>query len=333
MKILHVGAKNYPPAHGGVEKVVFDLSEGLSHWVHYFFVEWEQSESGLVRVLRGGLCSQVGGILSLIRREGVSVAHFHKETFIPHALLVSLFFRGTLVTIHGCAWRIKRWPLAVRLVLYMLDLVGCALLPRVVFVSQADHRYFSRIIFWRTLYYVPNGVQKARYSASGPRDSFVYLGRLSPEKNILRLIRMFQGRRERLTLYGPFDQHRPSYREEILHALEEVSGASYGGVVPEADILVTLARYGGFVSVSLSEGMPVAVLEAASVGLRLVLSDISQHRDLGFPDVSYVDPLAPSLEGASGGYSAENRRHVETRFSIGATVDMYRSLYESTSEK
>src|SRR5690606_32067454 len=111
--------------------------------------------------------------------------------------------------------------------------------------------------------------------------------------------------------------------------IDESAYVSYGGVLAHTDLFASLSKYGAFINPSFSEGMPVSVLEAASVGLMLVLSDIRQHRDLGFPDAVYVRPDADEIVGLDkiGGYSAANVEVVKNRYSINSTCVRYEEIY------
>ena len=78
------------------------------------------------------------------------------------------------------------------------------------------------------------------------------------------------------------------------------------------------------------EGLPLAVLEAASCGLPLILSEITHHTYLKFPNVYYVDqnnPILPSPENIVGGI--ENRTHVKENFSIRQMGENYFKIYNS----
>jgi len=145
------------------------------------------------------------------------------------------------------------------------------------------------------------------------------------------LIEMFSTGDKKLTIYGPFDKHDPSYKTKVISAINENANVNYGGVLKHTEIVSTLSKYNTFYNISFSEGMPVAVLEAASIGLNLVLSNIPQHIDLGFPDVCYVDPEAPICEKIFEGISLINKNHVETYYSINSTVANYQKLYTELS--
>lgn len=326
--IIQVGPKNYPPAHGGVEKVVFDIIENTNNIDNYVFVEWQQHNNENIKTLPNGILNQIKFILSFVKKNKIDLVHFHKEAFIPHSIYLSLLGMKTVLTFHGCGWRVPRWPWYYRVIIYLLDILACILISKVVFVGKEDHRHFSKIVFWRKLYHVPNGIETNSLICSDDTSKCVFIGRISPEKNILKLIEMFSSGDKKLTIYGPFDKHDPSYGDKVMQAINNNFNVSYGGILAHTEINATLSKYNTFYNISFSEGMPVSVLEAASVGLILVLSNIPQHRDLKFPDAVYVDPYAPNVMEHFRGKSIKNKMYVENNYSIQQTVDQYRRLYE-----
>jgi glycosyltransferase involved in cell wall biosynthesis len=334
MKVLHVGPKNYPPAHGGVEKSVYDIIRLMDNVEHFIFLEWAQAESALVKVLPDGIFRQIMSIKDFVKKNNISVIHFNKETFIPHSLYFAIFKKTKSVhSIRGCAWRIERWAWYYRLAFYMLDILACIFIPKVVFVGKEDYRHFSKIVFWRKLFHIPNGVETNDFECSDDASKCVFVGRISPEKNVLRLIEMFSSGDKKLTIYGPFDKHDRSYEVKVMAVIGSNPNVSYAGVLAHTEILPTLAKYNTFYNISFSEGMPVSVLEAASVGLNLVLSDIPQHSDLKFPDAVYVNPHAPHIQTKFNGKSMNNKNHVENNYSIQQTVNQYRKLYEQLNNE
>ncbi|HQM43720.1 MAG TPA: glycosyltransferase family 4 protein [Smithellaceae bacterium] len=329
MKVLHVGPKNYPPAHGGVEKVVFDIIENTNNIDNYVFVEWQQPNNENIRTLPVGILNQIKFILSSIKLNNIDIIHLHKETFIPHSIFLSLLGRKTVLTFHGCGWRVPRWPWYYRIIIYLLDILACILVSKIVFVCKEDYRHFSKLIFWRKLYYVPNGIEVNKITCSDDVTQCVFIGRISPEKNVLRLIEMFSSGNKKLTIYGPFDKHDPSYEVKVMAAIKANPNVMYGGVLAHNAVLPTLATFNTFYNISFSEGMPVSVLEAASVGLNLVLSNIPQHSDLEFPDAAYVNPHEPHLQRNFYIKSIKNKEHVAANYSIQQTVDSYKQLYNT----
>ncbi len=332
MRVLHVGPKNFPPDHGGVEKVVYDLTQGMSACDSHVFVQRASgTPAANVHILPKGLLGAWRAVRSYVRENRIDVVHLHKETFIPLALLLRFSGIACVLTLHGCAWRLKRWPLSVRAIFWMLDCLACLLLPAVVVVGKHDHAAFARL-GGKRLHWIPNGVEPGSWRPTAQRTGAVYVGRISPEKNVLALVRAAQRANLPLDIYGPLDGHDPRKAKEFLDQVAACPSVRYRGALPASAVRETLSRYTTFISLSFSEGLPVAVLEAAAESLHLVLSDIPAHRNLGFPQCRYLDPHDIDLGGldlAPAKGADENLRHVRERFDNRNMLLAYEAIYRS----
>ena len=190
MEIYHIGPKNFPPSHGGVEKFVYDIVTESKQYKSKVYVEWNQTSSDRVIPLEKGLFRQIRQIRRSVSNKNNVILHFHKEVFILHSIILMLQGYKCVHTIHGCSWRIKHWGL-YRILFYILNLLGCFFLKNIVYVSEADCRYFNRFFFWKKLNYIPNGVSINNYFCSEDTDKCIYIGRISPEINLLNLIKLF----------------------------------------------------------------------------------------------------------------------------------------------
>ena len=335
MRILHIGPKNYPPAHGGVEKVVYDIASGLEKAESHILVEWDQGEKDNIKILPKGVLKQVKFILDYSKQKKISVLHFHKEAFVFHAILATFLGHKTVVTIHGCPWRVKKWNIFYRFAFYILDLLACLLVNETVFVGKRDWRHFSRIFFWKKINFISNGITNTNEMCSGNTNECVFIGRISVEKNVLELIKVFRDKKKNLTIYGPLDNHNEDYGKKVIQEVQKSENIKYGGVLPFSKVLPTLKQYNTFYNLSSSEGMPVAVLEAASIGMNLVLSDIPQHRNLGFSDVKYfgLRKIYKQKPPVFEGYSVSNKDHTNHQFAINKAIKKYESLYSKLAPK
>lgn len=335
MNVIHIGSKNFPPAHGGVEKVVYDIIKGgKTENKSFVLVEWKQEDSDLVKVLPKGIIRQILFIVQFCSQKGKkkSILHFHKETFALHAIVFSMLGYKVMLTIHGCAWRIKRWGFIKRTVLFIIDLLSCLFVDRVVFVGKSDYDLFYSIFRMKKICFIPNGVDNQKEICSADTEKCVYIGRVSPEKNILSLIDCFINKNATLDIYGPFDKHMPEYEEQVISKINNINNVSYKGVLSYDSVIKTLLNYNTFCNFSYSEGMPVAVLEAASVGMNLILSNIPAHKKLEFPDVYYVDTCNPKLDDFfKNGYSVLNFNHQREYYSIQQMQKKYWEAYEQFS--
>jgi glycosyltransferase involved in cell wall biosynthesis len=334
LKVLHVGPKNYPPNHGGVEKVVYDLVQGLSRVESHVLVEWSPvTPSPRIHQLPKGLFAQRRFLLNYGKQHAIETIHFHKEPFIPLALLAQLAGFSCILTLHGCAWRIPRWPLHIRALFFLLDCVACALLKHVVFVGKRDRDFFSRLIFWKHLHCIPNGVDTSTPTTSTPRNGWAYLGRISPEKNILNLMVAAETAGIDLDIYGPFDLRDTAFRDTVMDTATRMKHVKIKGPIPFDQVNAVLRRHQVFINVSFSEGMPVSVLEAAAAGLYLVLSDIPQHRLLDMPQCTYLPPhnlnlILPQDTPIEG---HQNLYHAKASFGVERMAEAYLTLYHKAT--
>jgi len=312
--------------------VVYDLVTGMGQVESHVLTEWQNDSSGpRVDVLKPGFFGAVRQIRQYCRDQGIDVVHLHKDKFALHALLLSVTGIKCVLTVHGCGWRLARWPLPFRAAVFMMDCLVCLWGPRVVFVGERDWAFFQRLFWFRKLHLIKNGVTTTNGS-SDKAKGMVYVGRLSPEKNIMNLIQAAESSTTCLDLYGPFDRHDPDYQPTVLETLGECRHVHWRGILSFDQVRQTLSRYRYFVNPSYSEGLPISVLEAAAEGLYLVLSDIPPHRLLGFPACTYVDPDHLSLANLStnGSDGASNRDHAGRTFGMDAMITAYQDVYGGT---
>lgn len=327
-KILHYGAKTYPPSHGGVEKIVFDLANRCDEFESYVIADSINFSSDFIVERDVGFVRGFFQLVKLCRDKEIDLIHFHKETSIPIAFLMRLIGCKTVLTLHGFGWKVPRWSLFSRGALWVLDLIAYVFLHRVIFCSENDYRSVRKYLRLRKLVCIENGVDISLSDAElTHREGGVYLGRISPEKNILLLKDL--NKSTQFTVFGPLDKRDNNFTNSFNEAVIEGS-ISYGGVVKSENVPVVLSKFSFLVNLSFSEGLPVAVLEAASQGLFLVLSDIPAHRSLNFPDCIYVDPYSEDIKNIDYTIlkpSVRNRDWARERFSLQSMVDKHARLY------
>jgi len=91
-----------------------------------------------------------------------------------------------------------------------------------------------------------------------------------------------------------------------------------------------MKKYRAFLYITIMEGLPLAVLEAASCGMFLILSNIPHHTFLNLPDVKYVDVKDPEIPYPAEITSGEqNREFVLANFSNKKMGEEYLKLYNS----
>lgn len=135
---------------------------------------------------------------------------------------------------------------------------------------------------------IPNGVNYDRFSRIPPKapDGFIDIGavvRLVPIKDIKTMLYAYslvcaERKNVRLHIMGPVDEDE-EYYEECLRLKTDLSldGAVFTGRV---DVAAYLERIDFTLLTSISEGQPLAVLEAMAAGRPAVTTDVGCCREL-----------------------------------------------------
>ena len=123
--------------------------------------------------------------------------------------------------------------------------------------------------------YAPNGVDTTTFApglhrGGEDRRAVLYVGRLSPEKNLERLVAAFARltTRARLVVIGAGDQRAALERQAVAAGVD----IEFRGVVPHSELPAHFNGAGAFVLPSLTEGHPKVLIEAMACGLPCAVS-------------------------------------------------------------
>jgi glycosyltransferase involved in cell wall biosynthesis len=134
---------------------------------------------------------------------------------------------------------------------------------------------------------------------------------------------------------GPEESHL----RRLTHDLGLGSRVTFAGEIPGASAL--FAAFDVFVAPSRKEGLPLALLEAMALGLPVVASDISAHREaLGAASGGLTEGTAEALAarlsavlsdaGLRGRLGAENRTRARSEFDVHDMLDALEAVYRET---
>jgi len=188
---------------------------------------------------------------------------------------------------------------------------------------------------------IQNGVQvkesKNRLESNYKQPVFISVGSLIPRKNNEMLVKAFSSLDEQscATLLvlgdGPELKGFEDKKYRNIHFLGNVSN------VPDY-----LASADYFISASRSEGLPNTVLEALSVGLPVLLSDIPSHREIASEyqnacvtfslednGVDLVEKIKNVGELFLPGAGAEAKMKTREKFSAAAMSSKYQTYYKN----
>jgi glycosyltransferase involved in cell wall biosynthesis len=279
------------------------------------------------------------------------VVHSH----MVHANLLARVARiGTSVPVLvSTAHNIKEGPrwreIAYRLTDPLTDLttnVSRAAVARYIDVGVAPARKMR---------YVPNGIDLGRFSSApgdrervraelevGERPLLLSVGRFEPAKDHAGLLRAFDALRRKLPealllLVGKGDLLPEVQRQ--ADALGLADSVRFLGTRDDMPALMNASDV--FVMSSVWEGLPLVLLEASSVGLPIVATDVGGNAEIvGHEESGLIVPagdpgaLSAALERVLGAPIDERRRmgalgrlRIEAEYDIERTLDAWEAIY------
>ncbi|MGK2960221.1 MAG: glycosyltransferase family 4 protein [Candidatus Malihini olakiniferum] len=164
-----------------------------------------------------------------------------------------------------------------------LAFIQCISIKKIVKVACSDSvkKYCEIKLGMKDVYSIPNGVEQKKVSCKiinqdslyNDQINFFYLGSLTIRKNVELVLDAFHmwsdEKNAQLHIIGTGDQEK--YLREKFTNKKIIF---HGLVSKPIDVIY---YYDCFVSASNAEGMPLALLEAMSIGKAFICSDISPH--------------------------------------------------------
>ncbi|WOH38977.1 glycosyltransferase family 4 protein [Thalassotalea fonticola] len=318
--------------------------------VIYFFsdsAEYKQilQDKGVKFVrLDGSLIHRAFSLYQQIKIIKPDVIHSH--CLLPDALvwLLSPFISSRkLTTIHCNLLEDYRteYPLIKGYIYYKLHKIFLKNFNKVVTVSKSAGGCLDNI----ETYTIYNGVdslaQNEQKIFKAENINFVFLGRLIPRKNVMFLVKAIEELKNKYDLRvtveifgdGPeFDELKEQASSDFI----------FHGFIDNP--LNLISKESILVNPSYSEGMPMAVLEFISLGLPVLLSNISSHQELKDKIQSGVEIFDLSFESFEEAYlkiikdnktlnfnKQEMLENFNLNFSSDAMVQSYSAIYEQLS--
>jgi glycosyltransferase involved in cell wall biosynthesis len=174
----------------------------------------------------------------------------------------------------------------------------------------------------------------------------VFVGRLAPEKELPSLIRAFATVRRDVpnaTLVLVGDGPMRSQLEMLAAGLSLAGAVRFTGRQTGAEVREWLQASDVFALVSSNEGLPCSLLEAMSVGLPSVVSDIPANVQLVETEVHGLHAALGSPDHIAGALNrllldaplrarlgAAARERVLAGYSIDKVMDRYEALFSET---
>jgi glycosyltransferase involved in cell wall biosynthesis len=332
LRVTMLGMRGFPNVQGGVEKHTEKLACALAELgcqveaiARSYCVEKNRSATWRditiiriwaphIRGLEAFVHTFLGVVRAAFRRP--DILHIHAigpAVFTPLARALGL---QVVVTYHSLNYEHKKWGRFARAVLRLGEWAGMTFANGRIAVSEGLAKQMGRT-YQATVSAIPNGIDPplrvrstAFLEACGLAANRYVLtvARIDETKRQLDLISAYARLRDptwKLALVGDAD-HSSSYARAVAEATRKTPGVVMLGHQTGENLaeLYTHARL--FVLPSSHEGQPIAVLEAASFGLAVILSDIPAHREIALARARYfkVGDIASLTEHLASMFAA-----------------------------
>ena len=249
------------------------------------------------------------------KRLGADILHIHAigpALLVPYAKMLGM---RVVFTHHGPDYDRDKWGFAAKTMLKLGERMGCMFADDVIVISDVIRNLIKRK-YNRTshVHLIYNGVSQPEicdypeyFNELGIEKGKYILGmcRFVPEKNLHHLIDAYVKVKERnpdldikLVLAGDTD-----FEDDYSRSLKEVArknGVVLTGFIKGRKLHSLLTNCRCYCLPSSHEGLPIALLEAMSYGVKVIVSNIPANREVGLQEYDYfpvgdIDALAEKL--------------------------------------
>ncbi len=331
MKIVVTGTRGIPNIMGGVEthceelfpriaKRGFDVTvirrtdyvkDDLKEWngVNLVNIDSPKKKSfeAIIHTFRA---------INEAKRLKADILHIHAigpALLVPYAKILGM---KVVFTHHGPDYDRDKWGFAAKTMLKLGERMGCMFADEVIVISDV----IRNLIKWKYnrtshVHLIYNGVSQPEicdypeyFNELGIEKGKYILGmcRFVPEKNLHHLVEAFtkvKSRNEvediKLVLAGDTD-----FEDDYSRSLREMArknGVVLTGFIKGKKLHSLLTNCLCYCLPSSHEGLPIALLEAMSYGVKVIVSDIPANKEVGLPESDYfpvgnVDALTEKLK-------------------------------------
>ena len=331
MKIVVTGTRGIPNIMGGVEthceelfpriaKRGFDVTvirrtdyvkDDLKEWNGVKLVNIDspkkKSFEAIIHTFRA---------INEAKRLKADILHIHAigpALLVPYAKILGM---KVVFTHHGPDYDRDKWGFAAKTMLKLGERMGCMFADEVIVISDV----ICNLIKWKYnrtshVHLIYNGVSQPEicdypeyFNELGIEKGKYILGmcRFVPEKNLHHLVEAFTKIKNRdevedikLVLAGDTD-----FEDDYSRSLREMArknGVVLTGFIKGKKLHSLLTNCLCYCLPSSHEGLPIALLEAMSYGVKVIVSDIPANKEVGLPESDYfpvgnVDALTEKLK-------------------------------------
>jgi glycosyltransferase involved in cell wall biosynthesis len=313
LRVTMLGMRGFPNVQGGVEKHAEHLARALAelgcdmeaimrspyvpkdHAARWRDVKISRVWAPHINGLEAFVHTFLGVLRAAYSRP--DILHIHAIGPAIFTALARALGLRVVVTCHSRNYEHKKWGWFARWVLRLGERAGMTFANGRIAVSNDLAKSLSRT-YGLPVRAIPNGIAPPRRVVSteilhafglAANRYVLMVARVDEDKRQLDMIAAFARLRMpewKLALAGDAD-YSGAYARRVAEAARETPGVVMLGHQTGVALAELYTHAGLFVLPSAQEGQPIAVLEAASYGLPVVLSDIEAQRELAVPNARY----------------------------------------------
>lgn len=327
MKIVVTGTRGIPNVMGGVETHCEELFPRIAArgadvtvirretYVHDHLKEWKgvklvdiatpkkKSFEAIIHTFRA---------INMAKKLKADIVHIHAigpALLVPYAKMLGM---KVVFTHHGPDYDRDKWGTAAKAILKLGERMGCRYADDVIVISDVIRNLIKQK-YGRTknVHLIYNGVSEPEvceypeyFQELGIEKGRYILGmcRFVPEKNLHHLVEAFSkidAKGCKLVLAGDTD-----FEDDYSRGLKKMArehGVVLTGFIKGRKLHSLLTNCRAYCLPSSHEGLPIALLEAMSYGVKVVVSDIPANLEVHLDNDDYfhvgdVDALAAKLQ-------------------------------------
>lgn len=317
MKIFVIGARGFPNVQGGIERhcealyprlvkkgfkvtaLTIKQYTKINSWNGISFI---RIPSFLSKSLQKPIYNLISALYCIVKRP--DIIHLHGLNAGLFIWLFKLFRLKVVATYHSMDYLYPKWNLLERAVLKFSENQFLQA-DYIITVSKPFLKHFNDIGRNNAIICLPNGVDLSHNKGIEKDNAFLdkwglqknnyilTVGRITPEKDFLTLIRAFISSRlneMKLVIAGSAEFQKRYF--EILKK-ESNNNVIFTGHLNKDELSILYANCSLFVLTSLYEGLPNALLEAMSFNCNILVSDIESHLAIGLREGDYFRRQSP----------------------------------------
>lgn len=364
-KILVLGTRGFPGVQGGVETHCENLFTEMASCSKYdievitrspYIDEPIKNYEGVklkhlfapkIKSLEAIIHSLLGVFYARVKNP--DILHIHAIGPSLVVFLAKLLGMKVVVTNHGPDYNRKKWGKLAKIFLRLGERIGSIFADKIIVISEVIkrnvekkyNRYDTELIYngvelpspsKKTDYLESIGVQKGKYIFT--------CGRFVEEKGFHDLISAYEkiGKTDRKLVIAGDADHETKYSRRLV-ALAKENNIILTGFIKGEKLNQLFTHAELFVLPSYHEGLPIALLEAMSYNLNVLVSDIPANKAVNLEDDCYfetgnIDDLASQIQKKLKEDHHKNyRKIIEEKYNWKKIADQTAKVYEEVLSK